>query len=157
TRRATVLALFRASTVSKASTSGYGFATIAIAPAGRLDAGRHDRRPAEVSRSGRGRRRQGALRERLLPCGQRSQRRVPSLDLAIGLDRKAGHVGEVQRRAEREVRQGEPIAGDEALSLELAVQDLGVALEQFRSLGQRGRVGLAALQHDRLDDVLEDE
>ena len=37
--------------------------------------------------SGRNGGRYGALRERLLPCRQRSQTRMPAFDLAVGLGR----------------------------------------------------------------------
>jgi hypothetical protein len=53
--------------------------------------------------SGRNGGRYGALRERLLPCRQRSQTRMPTFDLAVGLDRKAGHIGKVHRSTQRKV------------------------------------------------------
>jgi hypothetical protein len=53
--------------------------------------------------SGRNGGRYGALCERLLPCRRRSQTRMPTFDLAVELDRKAGHIGKAHRSTQRKV------------------------------------------------------
>ena len=49
----------------------------------------------------------------------------------------------MQRGADREVGDGEPVAGDIFVALELGVEDLGGAVEQFGPFLQLGLVGLA--------------
>src|SRR5215471_15484277 len=82
---------------------------------------------------------------------------MPTSDLGIGPNRKAGHVGEVHRRAKREIRERERIAGDKFLALELRIQHFRGAMERFRAFGNCRRIRLAILEHHRFNDMLENE
>src|ERR1700731_1973003 len=82
---------------------------------------------------------------------------MPTSDLGIGLNRKVSHISEIHRRTKREIRDRQRIAGNKFLALELPVQHLCCAVERFRCLGNGRRIGLAALDHYRFDDVFENE
>ncbi len=95
--------------------------------------------------------------ERLLPSGQRRERRVPAPDLPVGLERVVRELGEVHRGADGEVRERQRIARDECLARELPVQHLGGAVEFLGAFGDLGRVRLHDAEHARLDHVFIDE
>src|SRR5712692_7846772 len=82
---------------------------------------------------------------------------MPPPDLVIGLDRVASHIGEIHGGAERKVRDRQGVAGHESSALELTVKDLCRAMERLRALGNCRRIWFATLEHDRFDDVFENE
>src|SRR5262249_30068677 len=98
---------------------------------------------------------QRALGERLLPRRQRTQAGEPALDVAVWIDRIMRRLGQVERRAEREVGDRQGIPGDEFPSLQLTVQHLCGAVEQIRGLGDRRQIRLVDLQEQRLCHIFE--
>src|SRR5205823_15008026 len=81
----------------------------------------------------------------------------PAYDFAVRPDRQTRHLGKIHWRAEREIRIGARIACHDFFSFELPVEYLCKAMERFGGLGDRRRIWLAALEHDRFDHVLENE
>src|SRR5271165_6316597 len=111
---------------------------------------------SRISLRGRGGRHR-TLRERPLPGRQGAQRPIPALDLAIRLEREASRLRKVHRRPDGKIRNRKPLAGDEFPAPQLTVQNLCRPIERLHALGDRRRVGIAALDNVWFDQILEDE